>query len=108
MINLFTGYQIDLQWTGASSHARHELDYRYHVDHNHVGEDKYVTLAAGESVVYIPVTIIDDSEAEETEQFIVRLDHKCLHSFINILNDYIIVDIVDNDGNWPSLQRFYT
>ncbi|PIK62598.1 hypothetical protein BSL78_00494 [Apostichopus japonicus] len=91
------GYKVDLRWFGAIHHAEHEADYHYHVTHNHQGDNKHVILRAGETSVKIPITIIDDSKAEETEQFIVRLDHKCLSPFMNVLSDYVIVDIEDND-----------
>ncbi|KAJ8040777.1 C-type lectin domain family 4 member G [Holothuria leucospilota] len=90
-------YRVDLEWTGTTSHAIRGQDFIYRVDYHGQDDFKHVILRAGETSVDITIRIIDDEKPEDTEQFLVQLDHSCLSPLINILSDSVIVDIVDND-----------
>ncbi|XP_071854918.1 uncharacterized protein [Apostichopus japonicus] len=95
--DLVIPYRVNLEWTGTTSHARHEVDYMYQVAHHEEMGYKHAILPAGETSLDIPFQLRDDDIPEDVEQFMVQINRDSLSHRINILTDTVIVDIVDND-----------
>lgn len=98
--SISTAYRVNLEWTGTTSHARHEIDYMYRVAHHEEMGYKRAILPAGETSLDVPFQLRDDDIPEDVEQFMVQINRDNLSPRINILTDTVIVDIVDNDRKY--------